>query len=74
MANVATSEEFIELYPTIPVSWAENIVSQHARAPFHTNTELLAIAENPVDMAEVVCKIDENGEIDSQTLFNWLGY
>ena len=69
-----TAEELVENYPRLHVSGATEIMREHSLEPSviwgKETGELL------VDMInqEVICRVGDNGCIDTKALIEWLGY
>jgi len=69
-----TVEELVENYPRLHVSSATEIMREHSLEPYviwgKETGELL------VDMIsqEVICRVGDNGCIDTKTLTDWIGY
>jgi hypothetical protein len=69
-----TAEELVESCPRLHVSGATKIMREHSLEPSviwgKETGELL------VDMIsqEVICRVGDNGCIDTKTLTDWIGY
>ena len=69
-----TAEELVESCPRLHVSSARKIMEEHSFDPYviwgKETGELL------VDMIsqEVICRVGDNGCIDTKTLTDWIGY
>tara|TARA_B100000214_G_scaffold344177_1_gene293167 strand:+ start:11 stop:274 length:264 start_codon:yes stop_codon:yes gene_type:complete len=69
-----TAEELVESCPRLYVSSAMKIMEEHSLDPYvvwgRETGELL------VDMIsqEVICRVGDNGCIDTKTLTEWIGY
>tara|TARA_Y100000361_G_C10960460_1_gene238550 strand:- start:178 stop:447 length:270 start_codon:yes stop_codon:yes gene_type:complete len=69
-----TAEELVESCPRLYVSSAMKIMEEHSLDPYviwgKETGELL------VDMIsqEVICRVGDNGCIDTKTLTDWIGY
>ena len=68
------SQEWVELFPTVSVRLARMILKSHGfddAAEGFDNDLGCNFGEEGYDQ---IVKIDENYEVDSQQLINWLGY
>jgi hypothetical protein len=71
---MSDSEEFIADYPTLDISDAKSVLASHG----YDDADIgdrgdLGVSFDP-EGYEYVCDISPDGDIDTQELFNWLGY
>lgn len=73
--KIMYSWDFIEENPTITVAWAMNILGNHGYDDVFDTWDNELHCQDVVldDATRFICKID-NGNIDTQELFDWLGY
>ena len=68
------SQEWAEQFPTVSVKIARTILKSHGwddvDVGLDNDFEWAFITED----YETIATLDENGEVDSQQLVNWLGY
>ena len=68
------SQEWAEQFPTVSVKVAKTILASHGwydvDVGLDNDFEWAFITED----YETIATLDENGEVDSQQLVNWLGY
>ena len=68
------SQEWAEQFPTVSVKIAKTILASHGwddvDVGLDNDFEWAFITED----YETIATLDENGEVDSQQLVNWLGY
>ena len=68
------SQEWAEQFPTVSVKVARMILEAHGwddvDVGLDNDFEWAFITED----YETIANLDENGEVDSQQLVNWLGY
>ena len=68
------SQEWAEQFPTVSVKIARTILEAHGwddvDVGLDNDFEWAFITED----YETIATLDENGEVDSQQLVNWLGY
>ena len=68
------SQEWAEQFPTVSVKIARTILEAHGwddvDVGLDNDFEWAFITED----YETIATLDENGEVDSQQLINWLGY
>jgi hypothetical protein len=67
------SWDFIEENPTITVAWAMNILGNHGRDNVFDTWDNELHCEDDDGGVRFICKIDD-GDIDTQKLFDFLGY
>jgi hypothetical protein len=71
---LSESEQFIYDYPTLNLAQAREILEMHGFDDgMMGNRGDLGVSFDP-EGYEHVCDISPEGDIDTQELFNWLGY
>jgi len=68
------SQEWAEQFPTVSVKVAKNILKSHGVDDVAEGLENDLGCSFDEEGYEQIVKIDENYEVDSQQLINWLGY
>ena len=68
------SQEWAAEFPYIPVSLAKKIVKSHGFDDVAEGFDNDLGCSFDEEGYEQIVKIDENYEVDSQQLINWLGY
>ena len=58
---------------TVDVNDAVAELSAHGFQGFFGGGKLMVVADNPMDMAEIICDV-EDGQVSSRKLLQWLGY
>ena len=71
---LSESEKFIQDYPTLDFNEAREVLENHGfdDAGYGDRGDL-GVSFDP-EGYEYICDISPDGEIDTQELFNWLGY
>jgi len=72
--NMMDSQEWAELFPTVSVKIAKNILKSHGFDDVAEGFDNDLGCSFDEEGYEMICEIDENYEVDSQQLINWLGY
>jgi hypothetical protein len=68
------SQEWAEQFPTVPVKIAKKIVAAHGWDDVDVGLDNDLGCSFDEEGYEIIAMLDENGEVDSQQLVNWLGY
>jgi hypothetical protein len=68
------SQEWAEQFPTVPVKIAKTIIASHGWDDVDVGLDNDLGCSFDEEGYEVIAMLDENGEVDSQQLVNWLGY
>ncbi len=68
------SQEWAEQFPTVPVKIAKTILASHGWDDVAEGFDNDLGCSFDEEGYEQIVEIDENGEVDSQQLINWLGY
>ena len=69
-----TAEELVEDYPRLHVSGATEIMREHSLDPYviwgkETGQLLVEMMHQ-----EVICRVDDDGRVNTKTVLEWLGY
>ena len=68
------SQEWAEQFPTVPVRIAKKILVSHGWDDVRVGLDNDLGTSFYTEDYEQIVRIDENGEVDSQQLVDWLGY
>ena len=70
------SQEWAELFPTVSVRVAKNILASHGWGSdiVREYANCLWLYDRWLDNTEQIAEIDHNEEVNSQQLVDWLGY
>tara|TARA_R100001163_G_C4917228_1_gene98968 strand:+ start:59 stop:271 length:213 start_codon:yes stop_codon:yes gene_type:complete len=68
------SQEWAEQFPTVSVKIAKKIIASHGWDDVDVGLDNDLGCSFDEEGYEQIVEIDENGEVDSQQLVNWLGY
>jgi hypothetical protein len=68
------SQEWAEQFPTVSVKIAKTILASHGWDDVDVGLDNDLGCSFDEEGYEQIAEIDENGEVDSQQLVNWLGY
>ena len=68
------SQEWAEQFPTVSVKIAKTILEAHGWDDVAEGVDNALVCSFDEEGYEIIAMLDENGEVDSQQLVNWLGY
>ncbi len=68
------SQEWAEQFPTVSVKIAKTILASHGWDDVDVGLDNDLGCSFDEEGYEIIAMLDENGEVDSQQLVNWLGY
>ena len=68
------SQEWAEQFPTVSVQIAKTILEAHGWDDVAEGVDNDLGCSFDEEGYEIIAMLDENGEVDSQQLVNWLGY
>ena len=68
------SQEWAEQFPTVSVRVAKMILASHGFDDVAEGWDNDLGCSFDEEGYEIIAMLDENGEVDSQQLVNWLGY
>ena len=68
------SQEWAEQFPTVSVKIAKKILVSHGWDDVRVGLDKDLGSSFYTEDYEHIVRIDENGEVDSQQLVDWLGY